>query len=247
MTVLNGSGRVLGRARTWPRPSPGSGYRASVGGNADELRLHLERGLLRARPTATRPRRSQALLGPTRRRARRSSRARPAATRWWWSPAPTSRGRWRPRRRPRRAPPASTIDTTSLVDGAAQRAADVGIPGDGAAEGAARLTPCGSCAPYRINAGSGTGAAGDQDRVRDRATTSTGASTMTTMKNPPIVEGETGSYDSGGRKYLTYYDGRNLQRLAFRKGNVTLLDLEHASRTTSAPRRSRRSRSRCVR
>ena len=44
---------------------------------------------------------------------------------------------------------------------------------------------------------------------------------MTTMKNPPIVEGETGSYDSGGRKYLTYYDGLNLQRLAFRKGNVT--------------------------
>ena len=46
------------------------------------------------------------------------------------------------------------------------------------------------------------------------------AITMTNMKNPPIVEGETGSYESGGRKYLTYYDGRNLQRLAFQKDGV---------------------------
>lgn len=46
------------------------------------------------------------------------------------------------------------------------------------------------------------------------------AITMTNMKNPPIVEGETGSYTSGGRRYLTYYDGRNLQRLAFQKDGV---------------------------
>lgn len=44
--------------------------------------------------------------------------------------------------------------------------------------------------------------------------------TMTTMKNPPIVEGETGRYTSGGREYRTFYDGRNLQRLAFRSGNT---------------------------
>jgi LCP family protein required for cell wall assembly len=44
--------------------------------------------------------------------------------------------------------------------------------------------------------------------------------TMTNMKNPPIVGGETGSYESGGRRYLTYYDGRNLQRLAFQKNGV---------------------------
>jgi hypothetical protein len=44
--------------------------------------------------------------------------------------------------------------------------------------------------------------------------------TMTSMKNPPIVEGETGRYTSGGREYLTFYDGRNLQRLAFRSGNT---------------------------
>ncbi len=43
---------------------------------------------------------------------------------------------------------------------------------------------------------------------------------MTSMKNPPIVDGPTGRYTSGGREYLTFYDGRNLQRLAFRTGNT---------------------------
>lgn len=43
---------------------------------------------------------------------------------------------------------------------------------------------------------------------------------MTTMKNPPIVAGETGRYTSGGREYRTFYDGRNLQRLAFRSGTT---------------------------
>ena len=51
---------------------------------------------------------------------------------------------------------------------------------------------------------------------------------MTTMKNPPILEGKPARSDSGGRKYLTYYDGLNLQRLAFRKGERDVLDLEHA-------------------
>ena len=41
---------------------------------------------------------------------------------------------------------------------------------------------------------------------------------MTVMKNPPIVRVRPGHTCSGGRKYLTYYDGRNLQRLAFREG-----------------------------
>jgi len=41
------------------------------------------------------------------------------------------------------------------------------------------------------------------------------------MRNPPIITGETGSFGSGGREYLTFYDGKNLQRLAFRVGGVT--------------------------
>ena len=44
---------------------------------------------------------------------------------------------------------------------------------------------------------------------------------MTSMKNPPILEGETGTYTSGGREYHTFYDGKNLQRLAFQKDGVT--------------------------
>ncbi len=39
-------------------------------------------------------------------------------------------------------------------------------------------------------------------------------------EEPPDRRGETGSYESGGRRYLTYYDGRNLQRLAFQKDGV---------------------------
>ena len=45
--------------------------------------------------------------------------------------------------------------------------------------------------------------------------------TMTAARNVSILEGQTGSYTSGGREYLTYYDGRNLQRLAFTVGGVT--------------------------
>ena len=41
---------------------------------------------------------------------------------------------------------------------------------------------------------------------------------MTSAKNISILEGQTGSYTTGGREYLTYYDGRNLQRLAFKVG-----------------------------
>ena len=44
---------------------------------------------------------------------------------------------------------------------------------------------------------------------------------MTNMKNPPILDGETGTISSGGRDYRTYYDGKNLQRLAFEKDGTT--------------------------
>ncbi len=44
---------------------------------------------------------------------------------------------------------------------------------------------------------------------------------MTNMRNPPILEGETGVISSGGRDYKTYYDGKNLQRLAFTKDGTT--------------------------
>lgn len=44
---------------------------------------------------------------------------------------------------------------------------------------------------------------------------------MTTMPNPPVLVGETGTLERGGRTYRTYYDGRNMQRLAWQKNGVT--------------------------
>jgi LCP family protein required for cell wall assembly len=117
-------------------------------------------------------------------------------------------------------PPASTIDTTSLVDGMrrAQRALGfrVMVPMKVASGSRLRILR-----PYRINVGEGNGGPPAVKLVFETSYHEYWGIEMTTMKNPPIVGGETGSYDSGGRKYLTYYDGRNLQRLAFRKGNVT--------------------------
>ena len=77
---------------------------------------------------------------------------------------------------------------------------------------------------YRVNVGSGNNG---PPAVKVVAQTYVGGAprywgiTMTSTRNPPILEGQTGSYTSGGREYLTYYDGRNLQRLAFTKGGVT--------------------------
>ena len=116
-------------------------------------------------------------------------------------------------------PPASTIDTTSLVAGmrSAQRTSGfrVMVPMKVASGSRLRILR-----QYRINAGSGKGPPAIK-LVFEAGYHEYWGIEMTTMKNPPIVGGETGSYDSGGRKYLTYYDGLNLQRLAFRKGNVT--------------------------
>lgn len=46
--------------------------------------------------------------------------------------------------------------------------------------------------------------------------------TMTPTENPGILEGETGTERWGSKRtYLTYYDGRKLQRVAFRENGVT--------------------------
>lgn len=46
--------------------------------------------------------------------------------------------------------------------------------------------------------------------------------TMTPTEAPGILEGETGTETWGGKRtYRTYYDGRNLQRIAFRENGVT--------------------------
>lgn len=40
-------------------------------------------------------------------------------------------------------------------------------------------------------------------------------------ENLSVLEGETGKLERGGRTYFTYYDGRNMQRLAWRKDGVS--------------------------
>jgi LCP family protein required for cell wall assembly len=40
-------------------------------------------------------------------------------------------------------------------------------------------------------------------------------------ENPPLLEGRTGVVKSGGREYSTFYDGRNLMRLAWQKDGIT--------------------------
>jgi hypothetical protein len=69
--------------------------------------------------------------------------------------------------------------------------------------------------------------------------------TQTEMKDPPILDGRTGVVRSGGRDYWTYYDGRNLQRLAWRKGDMNYwitntLDYELSDREMYAIAKSAR-------
>jgi hypothetical protein len=39
--------------------------------------------------------------------------------------------------------------------------------------------------------------------------------------DPPLLDGRTGVVNSGGREYSTFYDGKNLMRLAWQKDGVT--------------------------
>lgn len=132
-------------------------------------------------------------------------------------------GTLRPAPKPETRPPASTVDTTSLVDPLrrAQNALGLRVM-------APLKVPTGSAVrflrAYRVNVGSGNGG---PPAVKVVGQVIVGGAprywgiTMTSKKDVSILEGQTGSYTSGGREYLTYYDGRNLQRLAFRAGGVT--------------------------
>lgn len=118
-------------------------------------------------------------------------------------------------------PPADTVDTTSLVETmrgvrSQVRGLRLMAPLKVASGSEARIVRA-----YRISKDGGDNG---PPAVRIVFQVQVGGApkywgiSMTTMKNPPIVEGETGRYTTGGREYRTYYDGRNLQRLAFRSG-----------------------------
>jgi hypothetical protein len=132
-------------------------------------------------------------------------------------------GKLKPAPRPETRPPAATVDTTSLVDPLrrAQRALGlrVMVPMKVASGTSVRIVRA-----YRVNIGSGNNG---PPAVKVVGQVYVGGAprywgiTMTSAKNVSILEGQTGSYTTGGREYLTYYDGRNLQRLAFKVGDVT--------------------------
>jgi hypothetical protein len=119
-------------------------------------------------------------------------------------------------------PPADTVDTTSLV--APIRATRSLVPGTKV------------MVPMKVATGSSVRIVRTY-RVGDEQTGPTALKIVlavyeggapkywgieeTALKNPPILSGQTGIIDSGGRRYYTYYDGRNLQRIAFTQGGTT--------------------------
>jgi len=120
---------------------------------------------------------------------------------------------------PAKDPPAETVDTTSLVAPlrairSQVRGLTVMAPMKVASDSQVRIIR-----PYHIN----VRASGGPPAVKivlEHAYHEYWGIEMTSMRNPPITSGETGSYESGGRTYYTFYDGKNLQRLAFRVGDT---------------------------
>jgi hypothetical protein len=117
-------------------------------------------------------------------------------------------------------PPAKTVDTLSLkpVLAKVQRAIrmPVLVPLKVATGSEVRIVR-----PYHIQArGKRYPAVKIVFRVRNGFLPDYWGFQMTTMPDPPILEGAR-SFESGGRTYLTYYDGKNLMRLAWQIGGVT--------------------------
>ena len=217
VTVLNGSGRLLA-AEDVAQALATKRYHTSVGGNANSF-TYASSAVYYAPAYRDAARKIATLLGPT-------------ATIGAFEPGQARgnevvvvagadfSGTLAPPPPPVKDPPADTIDTTSLVEPLRAIRKDVSgltvmAPMKVAADSQVRIIR-----PYHIN----TRASGGPPAVKivfEHAYHEYWGISMTTMKNPPIIQGETGSYESGGRKYLTFYDGKNLQRLAFQVGGTT--------------------------
>jgi len=219
VTVLNGSGRVLQAEDVAQALNTKKRYATSVGGNADEFG-HATSEVYYA-PAFREPARKIAqLLGPgatigalSAKEARGNEVVVVTGQDWTGALAKPPA--------PEREPAASTVDTTSLVE--TMRAIRSQVPG------------LKVMVPMKVASGSSVKIvrAYQIDDKRNRQavklvfqTYVNGAAQywgleMTNMKNPPILEGETGTIPSGGREYKTYYDGKNLQRLAFTKDGTT--------------------------
>jgi LCP family protein required for cell wall assembly len=217
VAVLNGSGKVLA-AEDLAQALSEKRYSTSVGGNADSF--DYASSIVYYAPDFREPaRRIRGLLGPTASTApldEADARGNDVVV----VAGADFDGTLKPPPKPETRPPANTIDTTSLVDPLrrAQRALGlkVMVPMKVAAGSRVRIVRA-----YRVNKGSGNNGPPAVKVVLEAGYGKYWGIMMTSAKNIGILEGQTGSYTSGGREYLTYYDGRNLQRLAFRVGGVT--------------------------
>jgi LCP family protein required for cell wall assembly len=218
--VLNGSGRVLA-AEDVASKLAARRWRASVGGNAHSFENPVS-AVYYAPGFQAAARKVQVLMGPTatlgsltKKEARGNQVVVVTGQDWTGklSKPPASAVT---------RPPAETVDTTSLV--APIRATRSLVPGTKV------------MVPMKVATGSSVRIVRTY-RVGDEQTGPTALKIVlavyeggapkywgieeTALKNPPILSGQTGIIDSGGRRYYTYYDGRNLQRIAFRQGGTT--------------------------
>lgn len=215
VTVFNGSGRVLA-AEDVAQALGDKRYATSMGGNAPTL-THEVSQVYYAPGFADPARRIADLLGPNATFAEGPTNGADVAVitgKDWpghvFAPPP-----------PPKQPPSRTISTTSLVS--TLRAVHRQVPG------------LKIMVPLKLAAGSSVKIVRPYmiENRRDRQSlkmvfrTNPGGVPrywgieMTQMRNPPILDGQTGVISSGGRRYLTYYDGKNLQRLAFQVGGTT--------------------------
>ena len=219
VTVLNGSGRVLA-AESVAQALSAKKYNTSVGGNAKTF--DYASSAVYYAPAFREPaRKIAALLGPKATIGALAGDAKAHGNEVVVVAGADFTGELAPPPPPEVTPPADTIDTTSLVEPLreARKAVprfNVMAPLKVATGSNVRIVRA-----YRINTGSGDNGPPAIKIVFEKDYHKYWGISMTSMRNPPILEGETGSYDSGGRHYLTYYDGKNLQRLAFRVGGVT--------------------------
>lgn len=219
VTVYNGSGRALA-AEDVAQALSEKRYRASVGGNAPDFD-YTSSAVFYAPGFREPARRIAALLGPTTSIGALNGGGANGNEVVVMTGANFTGTLATPPKAATR-PPADTVDTAGVVPAIRDVQRSAGFP---------------LMAPLKVARGSAvkivrtdkvvkSGGAGSPRMVKVVFNVNPGgvarywAITMTNMKNPPIVGGETGSYESGGRKYLTYYDGRNLQRLAFQRDGV---------------------------
>lgn len=221
VSVLNGNGRLLAAEKMAVKLAE-LDYKASVGGNAEDFEfpattVYWAPGM---KPAATRLRNQ--IGGDTRIAA--LSAAQAGGNHLAVAVGHDFTGRLAPSRpQPQReVEPADVVYSTSMVDEIrdAQRQARfrLMVPTAFATGSDVRIVRT-----YRIGRGGQEGARAVKVVVKmPNANGEYWGVMMTTETDPPILRGETGVDDFGtNRQYRTYYEGRNLQRIAFTQNGVT--------------------------